>query len=71
MDLTPEQRLLLLSTDPADVVVSAADVAPDWLVEECCQLGLVERIGATTAWHLTPAGVAAREGLLGEGDDQG
>lgn len=29
MDLTQEQRLLLLSTDPAEIVVSAAAVAPD------------------------------------------
>lgn len=63
MDLTQEQRLLLLSTDAADMVMPAAAVAPDRLVEEGRQLALVERNGATSAWRHSPAGISAPDAV--------
>ncbi len=66
MDLTKDQKLLLLSAGPGSSVVEMHSPAPDWLVEECVRLGLVERIGRTSAWRLTPAGVEVRRELLGE-----
>lgn len=58
MDLTYEQRLLLLSSRPGRL--EAWHSAPGWLVNECVGLGLVERVGKTSAWRLTGACLAPK-----------
>ena len=62
--LTKAQRLLILSVKPGEVSAPLAHPSPAWLVEECIALGLVERIGRTSAWRLTEAGVAARDAVI-------
>jgi hypothetical protein len=66
MELTKDQKLLLLSAEPNPAVVDLHAPAPGWLVDECERLGLVKRIAGTTAWTLTTAGIEARRDLLGE-----
>lgn len=66
MDLTHDQKLFLMSAGPGEVSAPLAHPAPKWLVQEMIGLGLVERIGKTSAWRLTAAGVEARRELVGE-----
>ncbi|MEI7608696.1 MAG: hypothetical protein WCJ64_15065 [Rhodospirillaceae bacterium] len=68
-DLTREQKLLLLSTNSKEVLVTDSHPAPDWLVEQCIKLGLAERIGRTSAWKLSELGAATREEMLKDEDD--
>lgn len=67
MNLTKDQKLLLLTIAPGEVRVPAEEVGPEWLANELIQLGLARRIGVTTAWALTLAGEAARRDLI-DGD---
>lgn len=59
-DLTKDQRLLLLSVSPD--VAEGWHPAPDWLIEECCRLGLMRRVGVAVA--LTDLGERLRAEML-------
>ena len=53
MDLTSTQKLWLLTADPNTGMLSGA---PEWLIGECHDLGLVTPGTRSGTWILTPAG---------------
>jgi hypothetical protein len=63
MNLTNAHKLLLLSSAADDPEMNG--LAPPWLVAECAALGLVQWIGETGAWRLTPVGLATQKALIG------
>jgi len=52
-DLTREQKLYVLTADPD---TGELVPAPEWLSEECHNLGLVTPGDRSGAWKLSPAG---------------
>ncbi|MDR3436419.1 hypothetical protein [Telmatospirillum sp.] len=61
--MTYDQGLWVLTAHPDTLLLSES--APEWLVEECRALGIVEAAGPG-AWKLTAAGFAERKRLLQE-----
>jgi hypothetical protein len=62
MDVTRHQILALLTAHPDTWELTAV---PDWLAEQCAELGLITRT-ASGAWKLTATGYGERRSRLGE-----
>ncbi|MCM8738748.1 hypothetical protein M5E06_32125 [Azospirillum sp. A1-3] len=60
--LTYSQKLWLLLADPTTGDV--AEPPPQWLIEQCHDLGLVTPGSKPGSWTLSPAGRAAQRQLL-------
>ena len=63
MNLTADQKLWILTGGPDTWDLGEA---PDWLIEECADLRLVEPGGKLGVWRLTTAGIEAQRELLEE-----
>ncbi|WP_376967978.1 hypothetical protein ABNQ39_37020 (plasmid) [Azospirillum sp. A26] len=66
--LTRDQVMCVLTADPdtGEVRAPGAELPPDWLLEECQDLGLVTPGEKPCTWKLSPDGWDARVALLSD-----